>query len=105
MKRFIVLASVCGLALVATWPAQADHAWAPLASMQVATEGHCSAVIGNNIYTAYGYSVGDSSVLKIYDINTDTWSFGPSSPALGRSEMYRGVAHDGKLYCVGGRTN
>jgi len=41
--------------------------------------------------------------LRIYDPTTDTWSFGPAAPGTGQSEFYEGVAHGGKLYCIGGR--
>src|SRR5712691_10917088 len=85
--------------------ALADHMWTPLAPEPTPTEGACDGVIGNNIYVAFGFTpaTGDSNLLRIYNIATNTWSFGPPAPTAGRSEMYRGVAHDGTLYCVGGR--
>lgn len=67
------------------------------------TEGACVASIGNKIYMAYGFDNGDSRFLRIYDIASDTWSFGPLAPAPDASEGYRGVSHGGKLYCIGHR--
>jgi len=69
------------------------------------TEGACTAAINGKIYVAYGYdsSFGDTSFLRIYDVNTNTWSLGPAAPLPMRSEGYRGVALGGKLYCMGGR--
>jgi len=63
-------------------------------------------VIGGKIYHADGFDPagGDTAGLRIYDPTTDTWSLGPMAPAAG-SEFYEGVAHGGKLYCIGGRDN
>ena len=71
-----------------------------------ATEGACASVIGGKIYHADGFDPGsgDTAGLRIYDPTTDTWSLGPMAPAVG-SEFYEGVAHGGKLYCIGGRDN
>src|SRR2546428_22994 len=70
------------------------------------TEGACASVIGGKIYHADGFDPagGDTAGLRIYDPTTDTWSLGPMAPAAG-SEFYEGVAHGGKLYCIGGRDN
>jgi hypothetical protein len=70
-----------------------------------ANEGGCAAVIGGKIYHAFGFDPGsgDTTGLRIYNPTTDTWSLGPSAPPPGRSEFYQGVAHGGKLYCIGGR--
>jgi N-acetylneuraminic acid mutarotase len=86
-------------------PAQAEHAWEPLAPAPQATEGACTAAIGNRIYVAFGLSGGDSNLLRIYDIETNTWTMGDPAPTRGRSEFYRGVGHGGRLYCLGGRPN
>jgi hypothetical protein len=71
-----------------------------------ATEGACTAMIGGKIYVAFGFDPigGDTRGFRIYDPTTNIWSLGPTPPSLsGRSEGYRGVAHGGKLYCIGGR--
>jgi hypothetical protein len=69
------------------------------------TEGACASVIGGKIYHAFGFDPfsGDTNGLRIYDPTTDTWTLGPAAPGPGRSEFYEGVAHGGKLYCIGGR--
>ncbi len=69
-----------------------------------ATEGTCAGVLGNRIYVAFGYDNGDTDLLRIYDIASDSWSLGPSGPAPLRSEGYQSVAHGGKLFCMGGRS-
>ena len=104
---------------LSTLSASADttntNPWVPLAAIipdpaggaiTGRTEGACTALIGGKIYVAFGYDAGsgDSRGLRIYDIASNTWALGPTPPSLsGRSEGYRGVAHGGKLYCVGGR--
>jgi hypothetical protein len=53
------------------------------------------------IYVSHGYSFFDRSVLRIYDISTDTWSLGTAA-MVARSEG-TGAAVGGKLYVIGGR--
>jgi hypothetical protein len=95
------------LALAATTPALAasDGTWVAKASLPTRLEGMCAAAIGDKIYAAYGFSplFGDTNLLRIYDISSNTWSMGPPAPLPVRSEAYRGVSHGGKLYCLGGR--
>lgn len=81
-----------------------DSGWMALAPLPAPVEGHCTARVGNQIFTAYGFSSGDSNQLRIYDIASNTWSLGPAAPLPVRSEGYRGVATGGKLYCIGGRS-
>lgn len=113
MKRLGILAGLL-LALSVSIPAEAGHAWTALAPLPDPdgpgpatgrTEGHCTATIGDKIYVAYGFDpgVGDTRFLRIYDIASNTWSLGPLAPVPVRSEPYRGVAHGGKLYCLGKR--
>lgn len=120
-KRHLILLVSCILLIgvmvpVATFAhsaAQNTQPWVALAPIPPAvagaignTEGGCTAVIGDKIYVAFGFvpGIGDTNFLRIYDIPSDTWTIGPSVPTAGRSEMYRGVAHGGKLYCLGGRS-
>lgn len=113
MRWFAILAGLV-LTIAFGGPALAGHAWTALASLPDPdgagfatgkTEGACAGVIGNKIYVAYGFDpgVGDTAFLRIYDIASNTWSLGPAAPAPVRSEGYRGVAHGGKLYCIGKR--
>jgi N-acetylneuraminic acid mutarotase len=100
----MAFSAAAALALAIAVPAAlAEHAWERLTPAPEPVEGACTDAIGNNIYVAFGFSNGDSNRLRIYDIDKNTWSFGPSAPTVGRSEGYRGVAHGGRLYCVGGR--
>lgn len=97
------IAAVVGLGLAAAVPALAEHAWQPRTPLPEVVEGACTDQIGNKTYVAFGFSGGDTNRLRIYDVDKDTWSFGPPAPTFGRSEGYRGVAHKGELYCLGGR--
>lgn len=85
--------------------ASSGSTWVPRAALPAPLEGSCTALIGNRIFSAYGFSPlgGDTNLLRIYDISSNSWSMGPAAPLPVRSEGYRGVAHGGKLYCVGGR--
>jgi N-acetylneuraminic acid mutarotase len=78
--------------------------WASHAPMPLPREGTCIAGIGDNIYVLEGYGppFGDSRTLQIYDIAHNSWSAGPTS-LIRRSEGV-GVAHGGRLFCIGGRT-
>ena len=109
-RRGLVAALVISFSVIT--PALAASGWQPLAPVPDPdgpgfrtgrTEGACVASIGNKIYMAYGFDSADTQFLRIYDIASDTWSFGPLAPAPVASEGYRGVAHGGKLYCVGKR--
>jgi hypothetical protein len=77
--------------------------WQALAPAPTPIEGACTGVIGNKIYVAFGLSGSESAALRIYDIPSNTWAFGPSAPTAGRAEFYEGVVHGGKLYCAFGR--
>ncbi len=114
MKRVKSLLAAFAIISLAATPALAAAAWQPQApippdpgggGISGRTEGACTAAIGDNIYVAYGFDPfgGDTHALRIYDIAHDTWSLGPNPPPPPRSEGYRGVAHGGKLYCIGGR--
>src|SRR5260370_22021617 len=106
LKRLAVPA-VLALTLGAALPAQAASAsnWVPRAALPTPLEGHCTAVIGDKILTAYGFSPigGDTNGLRVFDIAKNAWSLGPSAPLPAHSEGYRGVSHGGKLFCIGGR--
>ncbi len=106
LKRLAVPA-VLALTLGAALPAQAAGTpnWVPRAALPTPLEGHCTAVIGDKILTAYGFSPigGDTNGLRVFDIAKNAWSLGPSAPLPAHSEGYRGVSHGGKLFCIGGR--
>lgn len=57
--------------------------------------------IGGKLYLAGGWRISPplpSNTLEIYDIATDTWSFGPTMPSL--SACSQGGVIDGKLYVL-----
>ncbi len=69
-------------------------------------EAPAANLIGDKIYVSHGYRFGDSRLLSIYDIPSDTWTHGgPTAPdaVVFRSEMAGGTAL-GKHYAIGGRT-
>jgi N-acetylneuraminic acid mutarotase len=120
-RRFLDGVALAAGAILLLWGAQIvaqpanDQPWEPLAPVPEMNglAGACSSIIGNKIYVAFGHSGDDSSDsvqdtnrLRIYDIATNLWSFGPSAPpAAGRADAYLGAAKGGKLYCLGGRPN
>lgn len=110
VRKTIQALAATGLALMATAGttpvlASGGGTWTALAPLPTPLEGSCTARIGDRIFSAYGFSPlsGDTNLLRIYDIDTNSWSIGPPAPLPVRSEEYRGVAHGGKLYCIGGR--
>ncbi len=100
--RLVVL-----LALVAAIPcfgAPKPGTWTSLAPVPhnfIGVEGMSVAVVGNRIIAALGYDGGDTSTTRIYDIATNSWSFGANAP--GTSSEGAGVAHGGLFYTAGGR--
>lgn len=105
--KALAVPAVLALTVGAAIPGQAASpaSWVPRASLPAPLEGHCTAVVGDKIFTAYGFSPasGDTNGLRIFDITKNAWSLGPSAPLPAHSEGYRGVSHGGKLYCIGGR--
>jgi N-acetylneuraminic acid mutarotase len=61
------------------------------------------ASVGNEIIAALGLdrSTGDTFTTRIYDIASNTWSFGANAPGV--SSEGAGIAHGGLFYNVGGR--
>ncbi len=76
--------------------------WSTLAPVPAPTEGMQTAVVGNKIVAAYGYSGGDTQLTRIYDIAADSWSSGALAPSPVRSEG-AAASHGGFFYAVGGR--
>jgi len=74
---------------------------APIPAVGIGVEGACVAGIGNKIYVAQGHDISDTQTLRIYDISSDTWSYG--TPAPGTNSEGAGIAYRGKLFCIGGR--
>jgi hypothetical protein len=89
-------------ALVLTTAAGAQGTWTTLAPVPAPTEGMQVGSVGNLIVATYGFSGGDTNLTRIYDIGTDSWSFGSAAPLPARSEG-AAATQGGDLYAVGGR--
>jgi Kelch motif len=105
MKKALITLVALGWTVFASPSAFGGHVWKERSPLPTPLEGACTAAVGNSIYAAFGLTpaMGDTNLLRVYDIAQDAWSLGPTAPSTGRSEAYRGVAHGGKLYCLGGR--
>lgn len=80
--------------------------WDSVSALSTARDQFTAGVIGNKFYVFGGNGNPDGrnlSSLEIYDIPTDSWSFGASNPhnaGLGVEEL-SGAVMDGKLYVFG----
>lgn len=76
---------------------------APVPAVGAGVEGMSVAQIGNKIYAALGHDpdLDDTPTMRIYDIASDTWSFGADAP--GPSSEGAGIAARGLFFAVGGR--
>lgn len=112
-KRF-VLVLIAMFAMIALVPgatlAKPAGTWTALTpvpsvggSPSGGVEGMSVANVGNNIIAALGFDnfVGDTDTTRIYDIASDTWSFGATAP--GSSSEGAAVSHGGLFYAIGGR--
>jgi len=87
--------------------AKATDSWTVLTPVPTAypysigVEGMSVASIGNKIYAGFGHDIVDTPTLRIYDIASDSWSFGANGP--GTSSEGAGTAHGGLFYNIGGR--
>ncbi len=61
-----------------------------------------TASVGNQIIAAYGYSSGDTNLTRIYNIASNSWSFGSPAPGPASSEG-TAVSHGDSMYALGGR--
>lgn len=98
-------------ALAGAQPVSATLVWEPLAPFVdprtggSGIEGAAASLIGSKIYVSHGFRAGDSLLLSIYDIPTDTWTHGGASApdaAVVRSEGVGGLA-SAKHYSIAGR--
>jgi N-acetylneuraminic acid mutarotase len=97
---FSITGTIGALALVSG--ASALGTWSALAPVPTPTEGMQVGAVGNDIVAAYGFSGGDTNLTRIYDIDSDSWSFGTPGPLPVRSEG-AAATHGGNVYAVGGR--
>lgn len=96
-----IMGTIAALAVVSV--AAALGTWSALAPVPAPTEGMQVGVVGNQIVAAYGFSGGDTNLTRIYDIDSDSWSFATPGPLPTRSEG-AAATHGGHLYAVGGRS-
>jgi len=106
----LLVAAILASAYAGPAPSGPGPAWATLAPVLSVggpgvggVEGMSVASVGDEIIAALGFDnfAGDTSTTRIYDIASDTWSFGAAAP--GTSSEGAGVAHGGLFYTVGGR--
>ena len=68
------------------------------------TEGAAVSGVGDTIVVVGGHDGGSprSDLTRIYDITTDTWSFGPASPLPALLPAVGETGHGGRIYVIGG---
>jgi len=78
------------------------NAWTSLSNIPVGTEAPVAVFYDKKIYVVDGYSSASQNRIRIYDVESDSWSAGPVR--LGVSDSYgaAGGAYDGKIYIIGG---
>lgn len=96
-----IMGTIAALAVIST--ASALGTWSALAPLPALTEGLHVGAVGNQIVAAYGYTGGNTNLTRIYDIDSDSWSFGTPGPLPMRAEG-AAATHGGHLYSVGGRS-
>jgi kelch-like protein 8 len=96
-----IMGPIAALTVVSV--ASALGTWSVLAPVPAPTEGTQVGAVGNQIVAAYGFSGGDTNLTRIYDIDSDSWSFATPGPLPTRSEG-AAATHGGHLYAVGGRS-
>jgi len=74
---------------------------APVPHVGIGVEGMSVAVVGDKIIAALGFDSGDTNTTRIYDVASDSWSFGANAP--GTSSEGAGASHGGLFYTAGGR--
>jgi hypothetical protein len=106
-RQFLFLVVAVVLVLVAAIPclgAPKPGTWtilAPVPHQGVGVEGMSVAVVGDKIIAVNGFDFGDTDTTRIYDVASNTWSFGANAP--GTSSEGAGVSHGGLFYTAGGR--
>lgn len=97
-----IIGTIAALAVVSV--ASALGTWSTQAPLPAPTEGLHVGAVGNQIVAAYGYTGGNTNLTRIYDIDSDSWSFGTPGPLPTRAEG-AAATHGGHLYSVGGRSD
>jgi hypothetical protein len=104
--RSLPTVAMVAIAFAGVSAAYGQGSWRSLASVPAPTEGMSVGGVGQRIIAAYGFSpiTGDTNQTRLYNINTNTWSFGRVAPGSPSSEeAYGDTVQDGFLYVIGGR--
>ena len=104
MKRFLLVVVCLVLMAIPCLAAPKPGTWtilAPVPHTGIGVEGMSTADVGDKIIAVCGYDFGDTNLTRIYDIASDSWSFGANAP--GRSSEGAGASHGGLFYSAGGR--
>lgn len=101
MKKSLLLALLITLPALAAPKPGTWNVLAPVPHRGIGVEGMSVADVGDKIIAALGYDFGDTNTTRIYDIASNTWSFGANAP--GTSSEGAGVSHGGLFYTAGGR--
>ena len=112
LRMSVVMLMAAALCVLGAATASAQYVWLPKAPFMdprasgLGIEGATANYIGGKIYVSHGYRGGDSPLLSIYEVFSNSWTHGgPLAPdaLIPRSEMGGGTAL-GRHYAVGGRT-
>lgn len=95
-----IIGTIAALAVVSV--ASALGTWSAGATLPAPAEGLHVGAVGNQIVAAYGYTGVNTNLTRIYDIDSDSWSFGTPGPSPPRAEG-AAATHGGHLYSIGGR--
>jgi len=109
MKKFLLTMAIASLIPLTSVEAKDNvfmGSWASsndgeVAVLPEAREGACLGRVDNRLVMTHGYSTGDSGDVRIYNVGTDTWHVGATSPNH-RSEGV-GASYMGDVFCIGGR--
>ena len=96
-----IIGTIAALAVVSV--ASAQGTWSTLAPLPAPTEGLHVGSVDDRIVAAYGFTGGNTNLTRIYDIESDSWSFGTPGPLPTRAEG-AAATHGGHFYSVGGRS-
>ena len=109
MRKQLSWFLIVSLLLIATASSSMSFAAKPIPEWRLGAEmpfggreGHAGGQIGNMIYIAQGYYLGELSSTIAYDIVNDTWITGLATAPSARAEL-ASVTHGGLLYTIGGR--
>ena len=73
-----IIGTIAALAVVSV--ASALGTWSAGATLPAPTEGLHVGAVGDQIVAVYGYTGGNTNLTRIYDIDSDSWSFGTPGP-------------------------